>query len=129
VIKTWSFRRKNKSIWNKFWVRRIRKICVEGSRSEFADDRVCYMHIRYRHTIRKWWRWCMRAKVTLVLHIECALKLEMKRILDHVAIRDARRATKRAYQRTKRHLLRMYALRSQLGRSKTFDYSLFVRTC
>jgi len=83
----------------------------------------------------------MRAKVTLVLHIKYALKLEMKRILDHVAIRDARRATKCAYQRAKRYLLRMYALRSQTWKIKNletpsaresslhnlFDYSLFVK--
>jgi len=63
----------------------------------------------------------MRVKVTLVLHSEYALKLEMKRILDHVAIRDARRATKRAYQRAKRHLLRMYALRSQTWKIKNLE--------
>lgn len=43
------------------------------------------------------------------ISIEYTLKFEMEPILDHVAIRDARRATKRAYQRAKRRSLRMYA--------------------
>lgn len=83
----------------------------------------------------------VRAKVTS--HIEYALKFEMKSILDYIAIWDARRATKRAYQKAKRRSLRMYALHSQTWKIKNletplvresnllrnlFDYSLFVRT-
>lgn len=100
--------------------------------------RVCC--ISYRYNLKMV---VVQAKVTLASHTEYTLKFEMEPILDHVAIRDVRHATKRAYQRAKRRSLRMYALRSQTWKIKNletpparesglrnlFDYSLFVRTC
>lgn len=79
-------------------MREVREFRVEGSRNsrmiEFAECAFA------TDAIRKWrWR-ASEAKVALVSHIEYALKFETEPIPDHVAIRDARRATTRAYQRS-----------------------------
>lgn len=63
---------------------------------------------------------CEGVKVALVSRIGYASKFETEPIPDRVAIRDARRATTRAYQRTRRRPP-SYALRPQTWKIKNLE--------
>lgn len=83
---------------------------IEFAECAFATD-----------AIRKWrWR-ASEAKVALVSRIEYALKFETEPIPDHVAIRNAWRATTRAYQRVSVASFRMYALRPETWKIKNLE--------
>lgn len=70
--------------------------------SEFADARASRAYIRGGARFENDGLLCERVKVALVSRIGYATKFETEPIPDRVAIRGARRATTRAYQRTRR---------------------------